>query len=313
VIYRVVHKTIYHYGELVPLCHNVIHLQPRDTPTQVCQHCELSIDPLPAVRRDLLDYFGNHMTWVSLQEPHEVLKIEAKSEVAVSAHEPPPPTSGPTWERAVEMIDHDLSLYLVKEYAFDSPQVAADPALADYARPSFGPGRSLLACVAELNERIHREFIFDSTATTVGTPVLEVLAHRRGVCQDFAHLGIGCLRSLGLAARYVSGYVLTHPPPGKERLAGADASHAWISVYVPEIGWVDFDPTNGVFPSGEHVTIGWARDYDEVSPLKGVIMGGHHQAMYFGVDVEPLVPIETPAAADGHGVAAVEGNGDSPQ
>lgn len=310
-IYRVVHKTVYHYGEMVPLCHNVIHLQPRDTPRQVCRGCELIIDPVPAVRRDLLDFFGNHMTWVSLQEPHEVLKIEVKSEVSVSAYEPPPPMSTPPWERVVEMLDRDRSLCLVKEYVFDSPQVAADRALADYARPSFPAGRPLLACVAELSERIHQEFIFDSTATTVGTPVLDVLAHRRGVCQDFAHLGIGCLRSLGLAARYVSGYVLTHPPPGHERLAGADASHAWISVYVPEIGWVDFDPTNGVFPSGEHVTIGWARDYDDVSPLKGVIVGGHHQAMYFGVDVEPLNPAEAEADDSDGGLATLEADGEA--
>jgi transglutaminase-like putative cysteine protease len=243
---------------------------------------------------------------VSLQEPHKVLRIEAISDVEVrEAAAPTSDPNAPSWESIAQLLSWcggtgrapDPVLLAVREYTFDSPQLKAGPELADYAKPSFPPGRPLLAAVTELTERIYKEFTFDSRATTVGTPVLEVLRNRRGVCQDFAHLEIGCLRSLGLAARYVSGYVLTRPPPGQKRLIGSDASHAWVSVFFPGTGWVDFDPTNNVLPSTEHVTLGWARDYDDVSPVKGVIIGGHRHSMYVGVHVEPIPTPEEAAAA----------------
>jgi transglutaminase-like putative cysteine protease len=287
-IYRVLHTTEYIYSESVPLCHNVIRLRPRNTTVQTCNRSELSITPAPAVRRDRVDFFGNHISWVSLQESHDALVIEARCEVDVAATLLPADVTGPAWERAVEQVAGDRSLYAIKEFTFDSPYVDCSPDLAAFARPSFAANRPLLPSVLELTQRIFKEFTFDSGATTVGTPVGEVLEHRRGVCQDFAHLEIGCLRSLGLAARYISGYVVTHPAPGKPRLLGSDASHAWLSVYIPDVGWVDFDPTNGVMPSNEHVTIGWARDYSDVSPVEGVTVGGHRHSMYVEVDVEPV-------------------------
>jgi len=313
--YKVTHTTEYYYNEPVPLCHNLIRLWPRDTVHQRCVTCSLTISPVPAERHDRVDFFGNHATWVSLQEPHKVLRVEAVSEVEVQPSVPPPSDpNGPSWESVVELLSWrgdarrppDPVLLAVREYTFDSPQLKAGPELADYARPSFPPRRPLLAAVIDLTQRIYKEFTFDARATTVGTPVLDVLRNRRGVCQDFAHLEIGCLRSLGLAARYVSGYVLTRPPPGQKRLVGADASHAWVSVFFPGTGWVDFDPTNNVLPSTEHVTLGWARDYDDVSPIKGVIIGGHRHSMYVGVTVEPILSPEEAAAAAAVAKAAAE-------
>jgi transglutaminase-like putative cysteine protease len=174
------------------------------------------------------------------------------------------------------------------QYAFDSPCVRNSPELADFALPSFTPGRPILAAAADLTRRIHTEFRYDPTATSVNTPPSEVLKTRRGVCQDFAHLAIGCLRSLGLPARYVSGYLLTTPPPGKPRLVGADASHAWFSVYTPDCDWVDYDPTNNIRPSDQHVTLAWGRDYSDVCPIKGVFFGGGQQVVQVSVDVTPL-------------------------
>ena len=158
----------------------------------------------------------------------------------------------------------------------------------DYARPSFPPDRPVLEAANDLTQRMYADFIFDSTATDISTPVSHVLRNRRGVCQDFAHVAITCLRALGLPARYVSGYLLTLPPPGMEKLQGADASHAWISVWAPEVGWVDFDPTNGVIPTDSHITVAYGRDYDDVSPVSGVLLGGRDQRMTVAVDVTPV-------------------------
>ena len=173
-------------------------------------------------------------------------------------------------------------------FTFDSHYVKRSPALAEYATPSFAPGRPILDATADLSARIHREFRYDAKATTISTPLAEVLANRHGVCQDFAHLAIGCLRSLGLAARYVSGYLESRPPPGRARLVGADASHAWLAVFAPGLGWVDFDPTNNVLPSERHLTLAWGRDYGDVSPIRGVILGGGSHTMSISVDVAPL-------------------------
>ncbi|HWA97545.1 MAG TPA: transglutaminase family protein [Pirellulales bacterium] len=291
--YRVRHRTEYYYGDPVPLCHNLIHMVPRETPWQHCESSELSITPAPAARRDFVDFFGNHATWVSVQEPHEVLRVETSSEVEVDTPQRTE-TASSGWNDFALRLAHDPSLYLLKEYTFASRQVELAPELAEYARETFDPGRPLLDCVEELTRRIFDEFQFDSTATTINTPVLEVLDHRRGVCQDFAHLEIGCLRSLGLPARYVSGYFATQPPPGQKRIAGADRSHAWVSTYLPELGWVDVDPSKGTLVAEDHITIGWARDYDDVSPLRGVVVGGRRHSMVIGVDVEPL---ESPAAS----------------
>lgn len=298
--YRILHTTDYYYGESVLLCHNVVRLRPRDTAYQTCVRSDLTVSPAAAARRDRVDYFGNHATWVSVQEPHEVLRIECRSEVEVRPIPSPGSQVGPPWERVPAiMAEPNNPLHAAaREHTFDSRYVKADAALAEFARPFFTPGRPLLPCVMDLTQCIFREFTFDSEATMVGTPVLEVLRNHRGVCQDFAHLQIGCLRSFGIPARYVSGYVLTQPPPGKKRLVGADASHAWVAAFIPGFGWMDFDPTNGIVPSTEHVTLGWGRDYDDVSPVRGIIVGGHRHSMYFGVTMEPIEPEELPAEAN---------------
>ncbi|MDB5295903.1 MAG: transglutaminase domain protein [Phycisphaerales bacterium] len=301
--YRVQHITEYRYAEPVPLCHNVVHLRPRETDRQACEATEIDVTPAPAARRDRVDFFGNHAMFLGLQEPHRQLRIECTSEVEVKPFAPPADFDWPAWEDVADRLGTccrggpppDPDLLDARQFSFDSPQVPRAAALADYARPSFPPGRPVLDALLDLNRRIYTEFKFDSSATDVGTPVLEVLEHRRGVCQDVAHLAIGCLRSLGLAARYVSGYLRTRPPPGRPRLVGCDASHAWLSAFVPGFGWLDLDPTNGVVPSDGHITVGWARDYDDIAPVKGVIVGGRGHRLSVSVDVEPLD--EEPALA----------------
>jgi len=196
---------------------------------------------------------------------------------------------GSPWEKVRDelLASRGRETRAAREFTFDSSYVIRSAELANYALASFAPGRPFLGCVLDLTERIHHEFEFLPGATKVGTPVADVLRMRKGVCQDFAHLQLGCLRSLGFAARYVSGYIVTTPPPGRPRLQGADVSHAWISVFAPDLGWIDFDPTNGLMPSDSHITVGWARDYDDIGPVRGVIVGGRHQHLDVSVDVAP--------------------------
>ncbi len=288
--YQVTHATEYYYRDPVPLCHNVVHLMPRDTPRQKRLAHSLTITPHPISRNARFDFFGNPVTWFSLQEPHDSLQVVARSEVEVKPFQPPAALWSPAWEQVVRTLRErqDADLLDARQFTFESPFVTLHPELRDYALPSFPPSRPLLESVTDLTERIYREFTFDSRATTIGTPAVEVLRHRHGVCQDFAHLQIGCLRTLGLAARYVSGYLVTKPPPGRARLVGSDSSHAWVSCFFPEFGWIDFDPTNGLIPSAEHITLSWARDYDDVSPVRGVVVGGHRHSLVVSVDVEPI-------------------------
>jgi len=295
--YRVTHVTDYRYGESVPLSHNLVHLRPRDTGRQVCHGNSISIAPEPATRRDRIDFFGNHMSWFAVQEPHDGLRVESRSEVDVSGFQQSLQLATSSWEETARLIAsrRDSATLEARQFTFDSAYVRRDRQLADYARPSFGTDRSLLEAVTELTNRIYKEFKFRAGATTVGTPILDVLRDRHGVCQDFAHLQIGCLRSLGLAARYVSGYLLTHTASGERPLAGGDASHAWVSVYFPDYGWIDFDPTNGLIPSLEHITVAWARDYDDISPVKGVIVGARRHDLTVSVTVTPL---SLPTTAD---------------
>ncbi len=289
-IYRIAHSTIYQYSDPVTFCQNLVHLTARQSPWQACKQSQLLVNPLPAVTASRLDYFGNPTTYFSIQEPHYRLSVTAINVAALTIPVTPLASSTPPWEVVRDMIRSarsDLRLEAC-QYVVDSPYVASSSALAEYARPSFPPRRPLLEGVLDLMQRIHREFRYDSRATTLATPLQEVLAGRRGVCQDFAHLQIGCLRSLGLPARYVSGYLLTTPPPGQPRLIGADASHAWLSVFCPEHGWIDIDPTNNVIPSDKHILLAWGRDYDDVSPMKGVILGGGSHTLTVSVDVIPV-------------------------
>ena len=288
--YRVTHITKYAYGEIVPLGHNLVHLRPRETDRQTCHSTEIAITPIPAARRDHVDFFGNHVTWFCIQEPHEKLNVICKSEVEVEAVLLKAGYVGQPWDTVPAMLRSKLDPATLdaSQYTFDSHYIQRHSELADFTKLDMQPGRPLLECVRDMTNRIHKDFIFDKNATSLKTPILDVLRNRRGVCQDFAQMQIGCLRSIGLAARYVSGYLVTRPPPGKPRLIGADASHAWVSVFFPDFGWIDFDPTNGVMPSAEHITLGWARDYEDIGPVKGVIVGGHRHSVHVSVDVAPI-------------------------
>jgi transglutaminase-like putative cysteine protease len=283
--YDVIHRTEYDYTESVVVAHHVARLKPRELPNQECLHHELAIAPAPAVTSTYEDYFGNLVTIVAVQGAHTNLVIHARSTVTVTSPYLPPPGDTPSWETAA---DRARLPFDAVEFVFDSTASRSQFIVEDYARASFPAGRPLLDAVLELTGRIHDEFTFDPKATTVATPLTEVFASRRGVCQDFARLEIACLRSLGIPARYVSGYMETVPPPGTPRLVGADASHAWLSVYCPGIGWIPVDPTNNLVPSDTHITVAWGRDYNDVSPIRGVILGGGAHALQVHVDVVRL-------------------------
>jgi transglutaminase-like putative cysteine protease len=287
---RIAHRTIYNYGEPVTTSHHEVRLTPRDTENQRALAHELTISPVPGARRRHLDYFGNRTVHFSLSEPHRVLEVVAASTVDLAPMREPPLDATPPWEEVRDRLRGDRHRDVLDAYqmAFDSPHVAVTHELCAYAAPSFAPGRPLLRAVHDLVGRIHADFAYDARATEVSTPLSEVLKTRRGVCQDFAHLAIGCLRAQGLSARYVSGYLLTRPPPGKPKLIGADASHAWFSAFVPALGWVDFDPTNDLVPSDEHVTVAFGRDFSDVTPMRGVILGGGQHQLSVSVDVDPI-------------------------
>jgi transglutaminase-like putative cysteine protease len=289
--YHITHSTTYEYGDSVSLSHNIARLRPRDNGMQqICLSHELSVLPAPSDRSDSLDYFGNHVSYFSLQESHNQLTIAAQSDVEITPTVRPGFSAGSSWEEVRDEIlaGADPETRAAREFTFDSPYIIRSAELTNYALTSFAPEQPFLECVLHLTERIHDEFEFLPGATKVGTPIADVLRMRKGVCQDFAHLQLGCLRSLGFAARYVSGYIVTTPPPGRPRLQGADVSHAWISVFAPDLGWIDFDPTNGLMPSDAHITVGWARDYDDIGPVRGVVVGGRRQHLDVSVDVVPV-------------------------
>jgi transglutaminase-like putative cysteine protease len=288
--YHVRHTTTYAYSNAVSVCHNELHLCPRQCRHQTCSFHELLVFPEAALVSRSVDYFGNPVTFFTLQEPHQALTMTANSVVEVAPPvEVPPPTASVAWEDARDTIRRDRSAEGLGAYqfVFDSPYVAVSPELLAYAAPSFTPRRPLLEAVWHLTERIHAEFTYDPGVTGVNTPLDDVVRHRRGVCQDFAHLQIGCLRALGLAVRYVSGYLVTQPS-APSAFIGAEASHAWLSVYCPGHGWVDVDPTNNLWPSDRHITVAIGRDYGDVSPIKGVFLGGGDHTMEVTVDVMPM-------------------------
>lgn len=286
--YLVTHTTRYRYSETVNLCHNEVRLGPRELPHQVCTRQLLEVTPRPSSFRERTDFFGNRVHYFSIQVPHQELTVTATSHVRLSPRNLPMDVeNGIPWEAARDRLRDGFAPETVaaRLFALDSPLVGVSRPLRQYAAPSFPQRRPLLACAKDLMSRIFTEFEFKPDFTTVSTPLSEVLAHRKGVCQDFAQLAIGCLRAMGLAARYVSGYIETIPPPGKARLKGADVSHAWFSVYAPDSGWIDFDPTNNVMPEGRHITIAWGRDFADVTPLKGVVFGGGRHSLQVSVDV----------------------------
>jgi len=292
--YRITHTTVYNYSQAVGLCQNEARLQPRDFWCQRCESSRFEITPSPTDYRELIDFFGNRMAYFAIQQAHKQLVVTAISEVTTLPREAVSDSAGQlTWERVRDLLQempsqHQQQMLEVldaKQYVLDSPMVTTTQELADYARASFLPNRPLVDVVSDLMRRIYTDFIYDPAFTTIATPLSTVLAHRRGVCQDFAHLAIGCLRSFGISARYISGYVETLPEPGKPRLIGADASHAWFAVYLPGAGWLDFDPTNNKLPYDQHITLAWGRDYADVTPLKGIAFGGGQHTLSVSVDV----------------------------
>lgn len=291
--YHVIHETSYSYDSPVSLSQQQLHLTPRDCPWQSSITHQILVEPEPAFARLRLDHFANPVRLFAIEAPHSRLVVRADSIIEVRPHLP---ASGlaesPPWEEVRKALAYGVAPVLLEahRFQFESPYVRVKHEFSDFARSCFTPNRPLFEAVKALMNHIYDEFEFDPKATTVSTPVLKLLEERKGVCQDFAHLMLACLRSLGLAARYVSGYLLTTPPPGKPRLVGADASHAWVSVYCPGTdggSWVDFDPTNNLLPDTQHITLAWGRDFGDVSPLRGVILGGDSHELEVAVTVLP--------------------------
>lgn len=284
--YQITHTTLYRYAATVPECFNTVRLHPRDLPYQRCVSHELAMAPIPPESSTRVDPFGNRIGNFSIYQPHNSLKLTASSRVEVQPKPALDPANSPPWE-AVANIDDALNLAAAR-FKTESKHIRCRASFADYARRSFTPARPIVEAAVDFTNRIFTDFKFSPGYTTVSTPVEEVFESRRGVCQDFAHFQIACLRSLGLPARYVSGYVRTIPPPGKERLVGADASHAWASLFCGDMGWVSFDPTNNSIPNTDHITLAWGRDYFDVCPIQGVFIGGGKTVMEVEVDVLPL-------------------------
>jgi transglutaminase-like putative cysteine protease len=287
---KITHRTLYAYTAPVTVSQHAARVEPRSLRNQFLEEFSLRIEPEPPVRKTRIDYFGNRICFFSIQEVHRRLEIVAECRVSVVAVTQPVLSLSPRWEQVARLFSDPVSPEVVEpyEFVFDSPLLRASPALADYARQSFGAESPLLVSMLDFNRRVHADFKYDKVATTVATPLEEVIKNRRGVCQDFAHFAIACLRSLGLAARYVSGYLCTEAPPGRPAVIGAEASHAWFSVFCPGLGWIDFDPTNNVMPQTAHVTLAYGRDFNDVSPVSGIITGGGKHDVKAGVTVSVL-------------------------
>jgi transglutaminase-like putative cysteine protease len=283
--YRVRHTTSYAYGTPVELAAHMVHLRPRPRPWQTVISERISTEPAPARRRDGLDHFGNHVTWLFMDLPHADFEVTSDSVVEVDC--PAPPETTPPWETIVQAA-HTHEGWQAVEFQFGTAMAPIDPDAKAYVETSFTPGRSVLEALLDLNNRIYEEFRFRSGVTSISTPVSQVMARREGVCQDFSHAMISGLRGIGMPARYTSGYIRTKPPPGQVKRQGADQSHAWVGCWLgPEHGWIDVDPTNGIVVKDEHVLLGWGRDFSDVSPVRGVILGGGDHVVRVAVDLEP--------------------------
>lgn len=290
--YKILHRTSYRYEFPVTVGHYTARLEPRNLPVQACPWHRLVIRPVPSVRSFRTDAFGNHVEYFEFEGAHRELEVISRSLVKVSASLPPQASATPSWESIREgVLATEISpLTAAGAYAFGSPLIVPSEVFHAYAARSFPTGRPILEGVCDLNQRLHEDFTFDPKATDAATPIIEAFEKRRGVCQDLAQIMIACLRSHGLPARYVSGYLETLPPPGQARLVGADASHAWVSVFCGgNHGWIDADPTNNLLPSERHVTIAWGRDFSDVVPLRGITLGAGKQVLTVAVDVEPVV------------------------
>lgn len=288
--YKISHTTTYEYDSPVAVCQNVLYLTPRSTPSQSCSYHRLTVRPVPTSPHRRTDYFGNTASLFSLSTGHRKLQITAHSTVEITERTLPPDASTPAWETVRDALPQNRTEMGLGDYqfCFPSPRVPILPELADYGQRSFTPHRPIVEAFRELTQRIHTDFTYDPVATNVNTTIAEAFEKKLGVCQDLAHVMIGCLRPLGLAARYVSGYLRTHQLEGRPRLVGADASHAWVSLYCGEHGWIDADPTNALLPSMEHITVAWGRDFGDVCPVSGMFVGGGSHRLSVAVDVAPV-------------------------
>ena len=289
--FEVSHRTTYSYRQPVAQSYHLVHLKPRQLPQQSVLHHSLLIDPAPVRRSEIIDTFGNAAVLLRIEDEHTEFIVHARSTVEIAPPLPPDLSKTAAWEAIASLGSHPAGMGgdldpAVLQFTCPSRHAPVSGEIRAFARLSFPPRRPVLAGAMDMTARIVAEFKFDPTATDVSTPIERVLQLKRGVCQDFAHLSLAALRSLGIPARYVSGYLLTRPPPGRPKLKGSDASHAWVSVWAPETGWVDFDPTNGIIPVGEHITVAYGRDYEDISPVSGVLLGGSDQTMTVAVDVE---------------------------
>jgi transglutaminase-like putative cysteine protease len=292
-VFKLSHTTSYKYENGVTFCHNIATLKPKTMIGQTLLDYKLEISPTPTEISEKVDFFGNTVTRFSIQKHHNELKVTAISQVLKDSSLLPNIISNPArhitlQDALVALKGHDTDILDAKQFAFESVLISnINSEIKDYAEVSFKPNRSVFDASYELMQRIYTDFEFDPEFTNVATPIHEVMKEKKGVCQDFAQIAIACLRSVGLAAKYVSGYIETIPPPGKEKLVGADASHAWFSVYIPTFGWVDFDPTNNQIPKNQHIVVSWGRDYYDVPPLKGVIYSTGKNKMEVSVDIRP--------------------------
>jgi transglutaminase-like putative cysteine protease len=289
--YRISHVTTYTYDSPVRVCHNLVMLTPRsDWVVKPLGH-RVTVKPHPMVMHRREDYFGNTVHAFSIEESHRQLTVTASGRVEVAYDPLPPPEQSLAWEQVRNAVwaQTDLRWLEACQFRFNSERIQTSVEMADYARQSFRPGQPILAAALDLTRRIYDDFAYDTAATTVHTTPHEAFALRRGVCQDFAHIQVACLRSLGLSARYVSGYLRTYPPAGQPRLVGADQSHAWVSIYCgQQLGWVDLDPTNNRLCNIDHIPIAWGRDYNDVVPIRGVFLGGGQHGISVAVDVSPV-------------------------
>jgi len=293
--YRVRHLTQYVYGGEVVHSHQMLRLTPRPMPFQTTRLHEVTVSPQPAARTEGEDPFGNPLTRLQIDRPHDALSVDARMEIEVRERPPRPAADSEPWDVVAESLRyaaHPLGLedLEVRRYRSESPYVRIKHDFGDYAADCFEAGRPVLEAAEALMRKIHAQFTYSPGETEIATPLMEVLQEKRGVCQDYAHVMIACLRSLGLSARYVSGYLRTLPRDGEpsEDLVGADASHAWVAVYTPPYGWVALDPTNNLRVGRDHVTLAWGRDFGDVSPLRGVILGGGEHELTVNVSVQPL-------------------------
>ena len=301
---HVTHETRYDYVPPVETAQHLAHLKPRETASQRLVSHALRITPEPAQRSEAPDVYGNTRAFFALESTHEELVVTAESVVETSE-----PVLAPSiaralpWETVRERFRYSKGSRFdaASDFVFPSRYVPRHDDFAAYARPSFAPGRPTFDVATDLMQRMYRDFDYDAGSTEISTPAVEALAQRKGVCQDFAHILIACFRTMGLPARYVSGYLLTQPPPGQPRLVGADASHAWVSVYLPGADgpgdWADFDPTNGRQPGEDYVTLAFGRDYSDVSPMRGVLHGGARHTLDVGVTVRPLEELRAASEA----------------